>query len=382
MADTSLSPVRVLHFLGSGELGGQERAIFQVARGFVGDPDFAVGVAFGRSSGPFYDRIVDLGIPVIDTRIGSGYSLRFRPSVIERISEFDIHHLHDPSPNTILLSALAGKEIIRVFTRRGGVRSMDEWGTKKKAKYVMKRALLRRYMDGFSGNTANAAQSVVEQYHANGHPVSVLYNGLDFGLMSPTVEPDEVRARYGLSRQHFVVGVACRLVDWKRTDLLMRAFSKARIENGRLLVLGDGEERSNLESLAGTLGIADRVIFAGMVPDIFDHYRIMDCFVLASTRDESFGNAVPEAMYQRVPSIVMADSDGLLEHVEHEQTGFVAKDEGHLAELLEYVERHPEEARQVAERGSKYVVEKYSLERMLQRYKEFYESVLSQRRTA
>ena len=304
-----------------------------------------------------------------------GFSLGFDRALLRRMRTYDVHHLPDPSPNYILYSLLAGRGVRRVFTRRGGL-VPDAVGLKKRLKLWILRALARRSMDAFSGNTANAVDSLRRQYGVR--EAAVLYNGLAFGLLAPRRPSAEVRAAHGLRPGDFAVGTACRLVDLKRVDLLLRALARSRIADKKLVVFGDGPERGRLEALAADLGLRDRVVFAGVVSEMADHYPALDAFVLASTAAESFGNAVVEAMYARVPSVVMADSPGLLEHVHDGRTGYVARDEAELARVLERIHACPEEAAAIGERASRYVADKYSIAQMVASHKALYRRVLGE----
>jgi len=108
-----------------------------------------------------------------------------------------------------------------------------------------------------------------------------------------------------------------RLVNWKAVDLLIEAFAKVvtQVENASLEILGDGNERSNLERQARDLGIADKVEFAGYVNAVEGARRMRDAdiFVLPSLR-ECGGAVMLEAMAVGLP-VVAADWAGPAVHV-------------------------------------------------------------------
>lgn len=367
--------VRVLHFMSGGEIGGMERAQYQLFKVFKDDPDYELGVAFSRDSGFYIDKVRNLGIPVIDLKINSGINFLFKSKILREFRKFDIHHLHDAAPNVIVYSLLAGRGVKRVFTRRGGLINFDILPFRKKLKFCINKILLRK-CDGFSGNSQNAVQSLSSQYEIKKRKIHLLYNGVEFSQHQPSIDKITAKKELKLKQDDFAIGTACHLIKWKRVDVLIRAFATCSIKNKKLFIFGKGPDDLYLRELARDLNIAEHVTFAGEVSPIADYLQALDCFVLASSAVESFGNAVVEAMYMKLPVIVMEDSGGLREHVVDGQTGYVARDENDLAKKIEFINSNWKEAGQVALRSSEFVQEKYSKSKMVNAYKEFYREIL------
>lgn len=106
-------------------------------------------------------------------------------------------------------------------------------------------------------------------------------------------------------------------------DLIrMFALVQTRVES-RLVLVGDGPERPRAEQLARTLGLADKVFFIGMQPNVADFFSIADLYVQAS-QTESFGLSSLEAMACRVP-VVSYRVGGVPEVVIHGETGLLVE---------------------------------------------------------
>jgi glycosyltransferase involved in cell wall biosynthesis len=154
--------------------------------------------------------------------------------------------------------------------------------------------------------TMGVADHRIELLHENGVPASSL------------AEPHR---RTGDAIRLLFVG---RLVSYKCADVVIEAIALLPSETLRqvsLTIVGDGPEREGLELLAGRLSLADRVNFAGWVPqeETAHFYRQSDIFCFPSVRE--FGGAVVlEAMAAGLPCIV-ADYGGIAEYVT-EETGF------------------------------------------------------------
>jgi glycosyltransferase involved in cell wall biosynthesis len=126
-------------------------------------------------------------------------------------------------------------------------------------------------------------------------------NGLDLGHVRPPSpsERDEARMRLGLKAEDLVMVTAARLARWKRIDRAIDALALLSPEypNARLYVVGDGEERQNLERQAGQLGLDRQVLFAGAVPQaaVRDYLWAADVF-LSVNELSNVGNPLLEAL--------------------------------------------------------------------------------------
>jgi glycosyltransferase involved in cell wall biosynthesis len=127
-------------------------------------------------------------------------------------------------------------------------------------------------------------------------------NGLD-ALATAAQDPMdsvEARASLGLVHDDFVLVTATRLARWKRVDRAVDAVARLRADGitARLLVVGDGEERLNLERQTRDLNLEDRVTFVGAVPqaEVQRYLGAADVF-LSVNELSNVGNPLLEAMF-------------------------------------------------------------------------------------
>lgn len=148
---------------------------------------------------------------------------------------------------------------------------------------------------------------------------TVLPNTVDLSVFTPGPRPAALEERYGVAGARVLMGLA-RLDAMDRDkgfyELLAVLPRLAEREPGlRYLLCGDGTDRPSLEAEVRRLGLTERVVFTGFVPEEekADHYRLADAFALCG-RQEGFGIVLLEAMGCGVP-VVASRVDGSREAV-------------------------------------------------------------------
>ena len=136
------------------------------------------------------------------------------------------------------------------------------------------------------------------------------------------VEPAHLTGPPPVSGPFFLA--AGRLTRQKGYDILIEAFASlaGSLPSWRLALLGDGPLRGELERKSVSLGLADRVHFAGYVENPFPWYWRAAAFVHPA-RFEGLPNAVIEAMSCGLPVVISDAQEGLRDFVTHDETGLI-----------------------------------------------------------
>ncbi|NPA31595.1 MAG: glycosyltransferase family 4 protein [Chloroflexi bacterium] len=157
-------------------------------------------------------------------------------------------------------------------------------------------------------------------------PIAVVPNGVDLRRFERLPEPWP-RAQLGLEADHVVLIYVGRVAPEKNLPFLLRAFRGVHevYPQARLLIVGDGPERENLEERARLMGLEQAVRFTGLVPydEVPRYLRLADVFVTASVT-EVHPLSVIEAMAAGLP-VVGVRSPGVGEVVQHEVTGLLVE---------------------------------------------------------
>jgi glycosyltransferase involved in cell wall biosynthesis len=158
--------------------------------------------------------------------------------------------------------------------------------------------------------------------------VVVIPCAVDLERFRPGAKPPNLVSRYRLEESKVLLTVArlSAAERYKGVDELLEVMPSLlrEVPSLRYLIVGDGDDRSRLATKAASLGLGDRVIFAGHVPEAekADYYRLADAFAMPG-RGEGFGIVYLEALACGVP-VVASRADASSEIIVDEALGIVA----------------------------------------------------------
>jgi glycosyltransferase involved in cell wall biosynthesis len=180
------------------------------------------------------------------------------------------------------------------------------WPSAYLVSYGIERRLARQ-CDGVVFSE-NMRRRLLEDFPVDARTCHVIPPGVDSEFFSPekgAQQFDAVESRYGLSRGEPIVLYVGRLSSAKNIPLLMNALRV--LKNGTKLVLvGSGPEESRLKDYAREIGVADRVVFAGMHRELLPGFYAISRVCVLPTIIESFGQVYLEALASGTPVIGFA----------------------------------------------------------------------------
>jgi glycosyltransferase involved in cell wall biosynthesis len=201
-------------------------------------------------------------------------------------------------------------------------------------------------------------------------------NGVDLALYSQNCEERAiVRQELGLDPDAVVIGSVGILNHTKNFQLLIQVAKSIldRRSGVQFIIVGDGDQRNELETMVAKLGLRRSVILPGFRADINRVLRALDIFALTS-RSEGFGLAVVEAMASGLPCVAF-DVGALDELVADGQTGFLVKpSDGEVFDAaLSRLIAEPELRSGMGQAARARAQALFSVELMVQRYNELYD---------
>ena len=210
--------------------------------------------------------------------------------------------------------------------------------------------------------------------------IRVIHTGLDLAAFDTGNPRDTVRQELGFAPEHVVVGTVSRLFAEKGHDVLLEAAAQLRTRCPalRLLIVGTGDQLDVLEAQAESLGIRDRVVFAGFYHDLPGALRAMDIFAQPSVLEEGFPTAILEAEVMGLP-IVASDIGGTHETIDVGKTGLLVRprDIAALAATLEDLVNDARKRAAMAAAARPFIERSFTLDNMVGQVARTYEEAVA-----
>jgi L-malate glycosyltransferase len=207
--------------------------------------------------------------------------------------------------------------------------------------------------------------------------IEVIYNSVNCDVYRRNPEiAEEMRKEYAPDGQRVLVHLSNFRPVKRLTDVIEIFDRVHKRMPARLLLIGDGPDRSVAEWLAVQKGIHDDVLFLGKQDQVYDKLSIADIMLLPSEL-ESFGLAALEAMACEVIPI-STRAGGVPEVIEHEVTGYLA-DVGDVETMARYaIELLADEPRrrEMGKRAREAAMERFCSTKIVKQYEDFYLRVL------
>jgi glycosyltransferase involved in cell wall biosynthesis len=208
---------------------------------------------------------------------------------------------------------------------------------------------------------------------------ALLENGIDADEYARKRTVVDAKAALGFPPDGLVIGAVGRLSAEKGFDVLIRS-TYALVSRGldvRLVIVGEGSERENLERLVRELNLSARVRLAGWQADVQPYFEAMDVFALSSLR-EGLPNVLLEAMALEVP-VVSTRVAGVPRLVQDGRNGFLvnAGDINGLTTALSGLLTNAALRDVFRAAGRRTVETRYSFATRMQRLKRLYDELLA-----
>lgn len=370
--------LHVLHFMNAVALGGAElQAVSLIDRTPMEKYSVSALVFAENKSNLLTNALQERGIPVYTTleqhRILEIGNFRRLISILRHQTP-DLLHIHNSyfhaSPYLPAVARLAGIRRVIVTEQSNHPVCPSSFG-------VARKWLMSRMVDMTIAVSNAVRDTLINKYHFPTLTVRVIRNAVDVNTIANRVTQVDLvamRESFGFSPEEVIVGTVANLRHEKGVNYLVDSIPLILqvLPNVRLIVLGEGDQRTEIETIIQNHGLVDRVILKGWCADVVPVLAIMDVFVLPSVI-EGFPLTILEAMAAGRP-IVATAVGGTPEAITDHQTGILVPpaDVPALAKAIIEVLTHRDLAEKIRRNSQAEAVSKHGTEAMMKSYLALY----------
>ncbi|WP_347888163.1 glycosyltransferase [Nitrosomonas europaea] len=276
--------------------GGAERAMVTLANGFA-DRGLKIDLVLAQAEGPYLSE-VSPGVRIVDLQ--SNRVLTSLPGLVRYLRrerpQAMLSALNHANVIAVVARMLAGVPVRLVVSERNNVSLSGSSSKNLRSRVVLH--MMRwayRKTDGVTAVSGGVADDLANAINLPRDRISVIFNPV---VTPELIEKSRMPLKHpwlGEGKPPVILGVG-RLTPQKDFVTLIRAFAQVRtVRNCRLVILGEGELRAELEQLVASLGVQDNVQLPGFADNPFAWMSRVRLFVLSS-RWEGLPNVLIQAM--------------------------------------------------------------------------------------
>jgi len=340
----------------------------------------------GRETGIFYHEVPVSNYPLFEFP-PYDLALASRMAEVAEYYHLDLLHVHYAIPHSVsaLLArqmlAERGKHLPFVTTLHGT--DITLVGMDRSYLPITRYAI--EQSDGVT-SISSYLKKVTEENFATTRPIEVVHNFVNCDVYKPFADDEaraQARAKFAAPDEFLFMHLS-NFRPVKRIADVVQIFARVTKQlPSRLVLIGDGPDRSTAEWLAHSLGIHERIHFLGKQDRVSELLPLADLMLMPSEM-ESFGLAALEAMACQTPAIATRVG-GVPELIQDQGTGngvngllFPVGDVDAMAAASVALLNDPERHQAMRKAARKTAQDRFCSTRILPRYIEFYESLLSQ----
>lgn len=246
--------------------------------------------------------------------------------------------------------------------------------------------ITKKYARQYLANSPAVENFYVNKIEVPKEKITTISTGVDVEFFNSIQPNSKLRETFGLNPDDFVIICVGNLHSNKGHRYLLEAFESLYSPNNetipaintlnlKLLLVGDGTERKNLEQQIESYQSKENIHFLGRRTDVPQLLKISDCFVLP-TLFEGMSNAVMEAMAAGLP-VITTDISENRELVENGKTGMLVptKNTKEITTSVQILISNPEKRRFYGNAAKNFIQEHYSIRLSVDRFSHFLHSL-------
>lgn len=365
--------ISVLHILLSTSMAGMETVVYNLA---VNHDRSRLKISVGcfDEIGFLSEKMSEIGIEsMLIPRMIPGVSMFFPWKLIKfiRRSGCDIVHTHSGCWQKVAAACAFVPGVKLIYTDHG--RGFPEVGDR-----IFWDRLSIRMTDRVVAVSEPLRRYLIETVKLPEKKIVTILNGVDTERYKPSENRRKIRAEFGFTDEHVIIGIVAGLRPVKNHVYLLDAFRivSQKCSQARLMIIGDGILRAELEKAAEERGLNETVIFTGERHDIPDLLGSLDISTLCSL-SEGLSISLLETLSSGLPVVVTAVG-GNPTVITDGKNGFlveVGNETAYARKLIDLVES-PDLRKRIGDTARADIITRWSIKQTAESYQKLYEELL------
>jgi N-acetyl-alpha-D-glucosaminyl L-malate synthase BshA len=306
-------------------------------------------------------------------------ALATRMAEVAQIYELDLLHVHYAIPHSV--SAMLARQMLEAAPKKRKLpfvttlHGTDITLVGQDRSYLPITRYSIEQSDGVTAISQYLRERTLREFEIQNH-IQVIYNFVNCDLYKRTTESVKLRKEYAPGGERILMHLS-NFRPVKRITDTVEIFDRVRKKIPcKLVLIGDGPERSKAEWLAMQKGIHNDVLFLGKQDQVNEKLPAADIMLIPSEL-ESFGLAALEAMACEVVPIA-TDVGGVPEVVEHGKTGYMASvgDVDSMAKFAIDLLQDENKLKEMGKACREVAHSKFGSDAIISQYEDFYRKVL------
>lgn len=374
---------KILFVIDNLEFGGGERGFLQLIKKLDRNK-YRIHVA-ATAGGEFNKTINEMDIPIFPVDMSYKYNLQAIKTLSGLINKEKYNIVHSQGARADFFARIAVRFSHRPYLISTIQMPVDGFNVNilKKCVYRILDRILECHVDRFIVVSDRLKRILIDSHRIPPEKIVKIYNGIEvdrFNLDLNDTKATKIRKSLGINGSHTVIGGIGRLTWQKGFKYLMYSVPSI-IQNHqktKILIVGDGPLKNKLIEIAEKLDIKENIIFTGFRNDIDKILAAIDIFVVPSIL-EGFPMVILESMAMARP-IIASNIPGISEQIIADSTGVLVppEDSVKLGNAIVELLADRTKAKKIGENAREYVENNYSVENMISKTDQLYQSLLNE----
>lgn len=291
-------------------MGGIEKTLLACVK-YMNRDEFEMTICCYKKAGVLLEDFINNGVKIIRIKKTGLIIFDFLQIFYVLLrGNFDIlHSRFGFTSGGFVLAAKLLKKSVFVSIHSTNPSALENFRSKKMLYKVLRahlqihKSITLKYATKIIGHSKANLDNYFKNWQ-NSNRFQLIYNGVDFSKISSNGTTDEILDNFTNNRDFTLLHIGSFRKE-KNHKLLLRGFQRilAKSDQYKLILVGEGTLKNEMEILARKLKIEKNVFFAGFDESIKKYFEAADLFVMPSFI-EGFGNVLIESQYSSVPICV------------------------------------------------------------------------------